>query len=140
MTKMGKVMIAFGLIWIFAWCIMGVYLGMGHQAYNVKMAELAEQGNLTDFWKTFSSWKGHTVPHSHALGTSFILILMALAFPYIEYSDRVKWITGLLLIIGVALFSISDWFKLVPLIMAGGILIIAMVLVGFIGALRGIKK
>ncbi|HHJ00622.1 hypothetical protein J7J59_03185 [Candidatus Aerophobetes bacterium] len=140
MTKMGKVMIAFGLIWIFAWCIMGVYLGMGHQAYNVKMAELAEQGNLTDFWKTFSSWKGHTVPHSHALCTSFILILMALAFPYIEYSDRVKWITGLLLIIGVALFSISDWFKLVPLIMAGGILIIAMVLVGFIGALRGIKK
>jgi len=140
MTKMGKVMIAVGLIWIFAWCIVGFYLGVGHQAYTSKMGELAEQGNLTEFWNTFSGWKSHAVAHSHALCTSFVLILVALAMPYIEFSDKTKWITGLLLIIGVVLAGIFDWFKIMPLMIVGDILIMAMVLVGFIGALRGIKK
>jgi len=140
MTKMGKVMIAFSLIWIFVWCIAGFYLGMTHLAYNNKMAELAKQGNLVDFWNTFSAWKHHSVAHAHAIGTSFILILIALVMPYIKFSDKVKWTIGLLLIIGVALYSIFDWFFFDPLLIAGGILIVAMVLVSFIGALRGIKK
>ena len=140
MTKMGKVMIALALLMIFAWCIVGLYLGIGHPAYNSKMAELAEQGNLIEFWNTFSSWKGHTVPHAHGIGTSFVLILIALSMPYIEFSDKTKWIIGLLLIIGVGLFGVSDWFKWIPLIKIGGALIVTMVLVSFIGALIGIKK
>ena len=140
MTKMGKVMIALALLMIFAWCIVGLQLGMGHHAYSSKMAELAEQGNLIEFWNTFSSWKGYTSAHSHALCTSFVLILIALAMPYIGFSDKIKWITGLLLIIGVGLFGISHWFTWIPLMIISGVLIIAMVLMSFIGALRGIKK
>jgi len=137
---MGKVMIALALLMIFAWCIVGLYLGIGHPAYNSKMAELAEQGNLTGFWDTFSSWKSRAAAHSHALCLSFLLILIALAMPYIGFSDKIKWIIGLLLIIGVGLFGVSDWFKWIPLIKIGGVLIITMVLVSFIGALIGIKK
>jgi len=140
MTKMGKVMIAVGLIWLFIWCLCGFYLGVLYEPYINEMKSLAEQGNLTGFWDTFSSWKSHAVAHSHALCFSFVLILIALSMPYIEFSDKTKCIIGLLLIIGVVLFGISDWFKLIPLIMIGGVLIVAMVLVSFIGVLRGIKK
>jgi len=67
-----------------------------------------------------------------------VLILIALAMPYMEFSDKVKWVNGILLIIGVVLAGIFDWFKFVPLMIVGDILIIAMVLVSFTGALKGI--
>jgi len=140
MTKMGKVMITFGLIWIFIWCVVGLSLGVGYKAYALKMGDFAEQGNLVEFWKTFSSWKSRSVAHSHALCITFVLILVALTMPYIKLADNIKWITGLLLIIGVVLASIFDWFKFLPLMIVGDILIIAMVLVSFIGALKGVKE
>ena len=140
MNKMAKVMIAFGLVWLFVWCLVGFIMGAGQAVYRDKMAELAKQGGLIEFWRTFSTHKSHSLAHSHALCNGFLLILVGLAMPYIAFSDKTKQVIGLLLIIGVVIFGIFDWFFFMPLLIVASILIIVTVLLSSIGALRGISK
>ena len=131
-----RVMIAVGLIWLFVWCLCGFYLGVLHEPYLKEMKSLAEEGNLTGFWQSFSSWKVKSSVHSHALCLSFLLILVGLAMPHIRFGNTLKLIFGTVLIVGVIISPIFQWFQIKPGMIIGNILIVAMVLAFFIGALR----
>lgn len=43
---MRKILIAFGLIWIFVWCGVGIYMGLQHESYIHEMEASAQGGNL----------------------------------------------------------------------------------------------
>ena len=134
--KIERVMITVGLILLFIWCLCGFYLGILHEPYLAEMKSLAEKGDLTGFWSAFSSWKANAVTHAHGIGFSFILLLVGLAMPHIRFGDKLKFIFGIVLMVGVVISPVFDWFKITPGMIAGNILIIAMVLAFFIGALR----
>jgi len=100
------------------------------------MKSLAEKGDLTGFWSAFSSWKPRAVTHAHGLCFSFLLLLARLAMPYIRFGNKLKWVFGTILMVGVVISPVFEWLKITPGMIAGNILIIAMVLAFFIGALR----
>jgi len=137
---MRKILIAFGLIWLFVWCVVGFYLGSQHLPHIQEMEKLAEDGNLLEFWSTMTVWKMNATIHSHALGFAFILILIALIMPDMRFSDRTKKILGALLILGVMLSGIFGWFLFMPLVLLGELLVVAMVLMSIIGIVRGLRK
>lgn len=134
--KIERVMITVGLIWLFIWCLCGFYLGILHEPYLNQMESLAEAGNLTGFWSAFSSWKANTVTHAHGIGFSFILLLVGLAMPHIRFGDKLKFIFGTVLMVGVVIAPVFEWFQIIPAMVIGEVLIIAMVLASLIGALR----
>ncbi len=134
---MRKILLAFGLFWVFLWCLVGFYIGAQHIPHIQKMETLAREGNLVGFWSTMNMWKLHASIHSHALGFSFILILVALVMPELGFSDRTKKVLGILLIVGVVLSTIFGWFLFLPLVLLGELLVVAMVLVSFLGIMRG---
>ncbi|MBC7189601.1 hypothetical protein H5U35_05240 [Candidatus Aerophobetes bacterium] len=134
--KTDKIMIAVGLILLFLWCLCGFYLGVLHEPYLSEMKSLAEEGNLTGFWETFSSWKIKSSAHAHALCLSFLLILVGLSMPHIRFGNTLKLVFGTVLIVGVVISPISQWFEIKPGMIIGDILIVAMLLASFIGVLR----
>ena len=134
--KIERVIIAVGLILLFLWSLCGFYLGALHEPYLNEMKSLAEEGNLTSFWQSFSSWKVKSSVQSHALCLSFLLILVGLAMPHIRFGNTLKLTFGIILIIGVIILPIFQWFQIKPGMIIGNILIVAMVLAFFIGALR----
>ena len=136
---MRRIMIAFGLIWIFVWCGVGFYLGSQHLPHIQYMERLAQEGNLVEFWSTMNMWKLRASSHSHALAFASILILVALVLPDMRFSDRTKNVLGILLIAGVVLSSIFGWFLFLPLVVLGELLVVAMVLMSFIGIMRGLR-
>jgi len=134
---MRRILIAFGLIWLFVWSVVGFYLGAQHLPHIEEMETLAEDGNLVDFWSTMTAWKSSASIHSHALGFACILILVALVLPDMRFSDRTKKILGVLLMLGVLLSGIFAWFLFMPLVLVGELLVVAMILMSFIGVMRG---
>lgn len=137
---MRKILIAFGLIWLFVWCVAGFYLGSQHLPHIQEMEKLAEEGNLAEFWSTMTVWKLSASGHSHALGFAIILILVALVMPDMRFSDKSKGILGMLLILGVLISGIFGWFLFLPLVLVGELLVVAMVLMSFIGVIRGLSS
>ena len=133
---MRKILIAFGLIWLFVWCVIGFYLGSQHLPHIQEMEKLAEDGNLVEFWSTMTVWKLSASSHSHALGFACILILVALVMPDMRFSDKTKKILGVLLMLGVLLSGIFGWFLFLPLVLVGELLVVAMILMSFIGIIR----
>jgi hypothetical protein len=137
---MRKILIAFGLIWVFVWCGAGFYLGSQHMPHIQEMERLAQEGNLEEFWSTMNNWNLHASSHSHALGFTTLLILVALVMPDMRFSDRAKEVLGTLLIVGVVLSTIFGWVLFLPLVLLGEILVVAMVLMSFIGIMRGLRE
>ena len=137
---MRKVLIAFGLIWVFVWCGVGFYLGPQYIPHVREMEKLAQEGNLVEFWSTWNAWKMHATSHAHALCLSFLVIIVALVMPDMRFSDKTKKILGVLLIVGVVLSSIFEWFHFLPLRVPGEILVVAMVLMGSIGIIKGLRE
>ena len=105
-----------------------------------EMEKLAQEGNLEEFWSTMNAWKMHATSHSHALCFASLLILVALVMPDMRFSDRAKKVLGVLLIVGVVLSTIFGWFHFLPLIVLGETLVVAMVLMSFIGIMRGLRE
>jgi len=136
---MRKILIAFGLIWVFVCCGVGFFLGSQHLPHIQEMEKLAREGNLVEFWSTMNVWKLHASSHSHALGFAFILVLVALVMPDMRFTERAKKVLGVLLVVGVVLSTIFGWFLFLPLVLLGEILIVAMVLMSFIGIMRGLR-
>jgi len=132
-----KVMISFALFWICLWCICGVYLGMTRQAFAQDMGQIAASGDLAAFWRAWSSAKAETTAHSHALCASFVLMLIGLAMPYMGYSEPMKWVVGVCLIVAVVLSSVFQWLGVLPPMMIGNLLLVVMVLVSLAGAVMG---
>ena len=137
---MRKILIAFGLIWVFVWCGVGYYLGSQHMPHIQEMEKLAQEGNLVEFWNTMNVWKLRASSHSHALGFTSLLILVALVMPDMRFSDRAKKVLGILLIVGVVLSTIFGWFLFLPLVLLGEVLVVSMVLMSFIGIMRGLRE
>ena len=137
---MRKILIAFGLIWVFVWCGVGFYLGSQHMPHIQEMEKLAQEGNLVEFWNTMNVWKLRASSHSHALGFTSLLILVALVMPDMRFSDRAKKVLGILLIVGVVLSTIFGWFLFLPLVLLGEVLVVSMVLMSFIGIMRGLRE
>ncbi len=135
MSNVGKSMVAFGLLWILVWCLVGFYVGSQHEVYLDDMEELASAGKLGEYWTTFKDWKAHSVAHSHALYTAFIAVLAGLVMPYMGLSAKIKWLTAIVMCIGVILASVFSWFLIIPILMAGEILIAVAILISFIGVL-----
>jgi len=138
---MKKFLIAFGLIWIFLWCVFGLYLGaVQHDPYVEKMGSFANEGNFSEFWNAQFWWSSQSSAHAHALCYSFILIIIALVLPEMKYSEKMKKVIGILLTIGVILASVCGWLAIKALMAMGAFLIIASVLMGFIGIIQGSKE
>jgi hypothetical protein len=129
---MRKILIAFGLIWVFVWCGAGFYLGSQHMPHIQEMERLAQEGNLEEFWSTMNNWNLHA--------SRTLLILVALVMPDMRFSDRAKEVLGTLLIVGVVLSTIFGWVLFLPLVLLGEILVVAMVLMSFIGIMRGLRE
>jgi len=87
-----------------------------------------------------NAWKMQASGHSHALSFAFLMIMVALVMPDMRFSDRSKKVLGVLLILGVLLSGIFGWFHFLPLIVLGEFLIVAMVLMSFIGIVRGLRE
>ena len=51
-------------------------------------------------------------------------------------TDKQKRLLGLIFILGVMVYSVSQYFKLTALMSVGGIVIIAMLVMAFLGTLR----
>jgi len=105
-----------------------------------EMEKLAQEGNLVEFWNTMNVWKLRASSHSHALGFTSLLILVALVMPDMRFSDRAKKVLGILLIVGVVLSTIFGWFLFLPLVLLGEVLVVSMVLMSFIGIMRGLRE
>lgn len=60
--------------------------------------------------------------------------------PDMRFSDRAKKVLGLLLIVGVVLSTIFGWFLFLPLVVLGEFLVVAMVLMSFVGVMRGLGE
>jgi len=80
---------------------------------------------LAGFWSAFSSWKHRAVTHAHGIGFSFLPLLAGLAMPYIRLVSRLKWIFGTILMVGVVISPVFEWFKITPGMIADNILIIS---------------
>jgi len=120
--------------------ILGFYLGSQHMPHIQEMEKLAQEGNLVEFWNTMNVWKLRASSHSHALGFTSLLILVALVMPDMRFSDRAKKVLGILLIVGVVLSTIFGWFLFLPLVLLGEVLVVSMVLMSFIGIMRGLRE
>lgn len=140
MSKIGKVMITVGLLWLLVGCIYGLYLTQLQGSFVNEMKTLAEKGDLVEFWKTFRAWKIKCIlSHDHILCFSYILILTGLAMPYIRFGENLKTLLGLLLIVSAIMSPIFVLvFKFKPGMVIANILITAIVLVYAIGALIGL--
>ena len=76
---MKKLLIAFGLIWIFIWSVYGLFLGAVMHNEGVANMEAADKGgDLPQFWQTGHWWKGQTVNHTHTICFAFVMIFVAL--------------------------------------------------------------
>jgi hypothetical protein len=138
---MRKTLIAFGLVWLFVWCAIGMLLGSKHLAYIAELETLAKNGEHVKFVQTWQDWKTRTVNHSHALNFSFLAILVGLIMPEIGFSDRGKKAIAYALILGTVLTGIFSWYvRVLPLMGLGNILITIAVLASAIGFIRGSKK
>ena len=137
---MREILIAFGLIWVFVWCGVGFYLGSQHTPHIQEMEKLAQEGNLVEFWNTMNAWNMQTSSHAHALCFASLMILVALVMPDMRFSNRAKRVLGILLIVGVVSSTIFGWFHILPLVVPGEILIVAMVMMSCIGIMRGVRE
>ena len=137
---MRKILIAFGLILVFVWCIAGFYIGSQHMLHNQELDKIAQEGNLLEFWRSTNAWNMRSSCHSHALCFASILILVALVMPDMKLSDKAKTVMGVLLIVGVLSSTIFMWFHILPLVVPGEFLLVAMVFMSFVGILRGLKS
>jgi hypothetical protein len=60
--------------------------------------------------------------------------------PDMDFSDKAKEVLGILLIVGVVLSTLFGWFLFPPLVVLGELLVVAMVLMSFIGVMRGLRE
>lgn len=138
--RMRKILFAFGLLWILLWCIVGIYLGIQHESYIKDMEKFAQANDLSKFWDTQNAWKTKTSSHSHALCLSFLLLLMTLILPYMGLSDKLKNILGVILIVGVVLASVFEWFAVIPLMVIGELLVIIAIVISLIGVIKRVEE
>ena len=134
---MRKFLIAFGLIWIFIWSVYGLFLGIMKQTEwleNMKSAALGS--DLPQFLQSWTWWKGQTVNHTHTICFAFLIILVALILPEMKYSEKVKKTQGILLTSGVVIHGIFSFIVFQPLMILGAVLILASVLMSFIGIIQ----
>lgn len=132
-----KGMILFGLFWLFVWCAVGLYLGAQHGDHGLEMLTMAQDGDLEGYWQQWEDWKGRAVSHTHGLCLATLVLILALLLPFMGYSDLVKGIMGGLFILGSILQPVFGWFDIVVGMVMGASLILAMLLMAFIGMIKG---
>jgi len=133
---MQKKLIAFGLIWLLLFCVVGFVIGIQHADYTEEIEEIAAENNLEEYWASWSDWKAQAVSHAHALCFATIAILLGLIIPLINFGESTINVMGWLLIIGVILASVFELYKVLPLMVIGHLLIMIALVIAIIGAFK----
>jgi len=123
---------------LFAWCFVGLYLGVKHESYFEELESSAKKGKLPDYFSIWSAWKLHAGAHGHALLLALICIVVALIMPQMGFGDMANNILGTLLIVGTVLASIAHWFYFRPLMALGSVLFLIGILMSIIGFIKGL--
>lgn len=134
---MKRLLIKIGALVYFIGCVLGIVLGVRHEAYLKQMEEITKKGNLVEFWEAMAKWKSATVAHAHILCLATLLLLAGLLLSELK-GEKLKKIGGTILIIGVALSIIFNSLLLnfIPLMAIGEILVTVAVLFVFLSALN----
>lgn len=135
---MNTVLSVFGLCSLFAWSLVGGYLGHKHESHLKELESSAKKGSLADYFSTWSVWKTHAGSHGHALLQALICIIVALIIPQMGFGDLAINILGVLLIVGSVVASIAHWFYFIPLMALGSALFSAGILMSIIGFVTGL--
>jgi len=132
------VLTVFGLCSLFAWSLVGMFLGHAHESHLKELESSAKKGNLADYFSRWSTWKTHAGSHGHALLQALICIIVALIIPQMGFGDMAINILGVLLIVGSIVASIAHWFYFIPLIALGNVLFLIGILMSTVGFIRGL--
>ena len=135
---MNTVLSVFGLCSLFAWSLVGLYLGLKHESHLKELESSAKKGNLADYFSTWSVWKTHAGAHGHALLQALICIIVALILPQMGFADMAIIVLGVLLIVGTVVASIAHWFYFIPLMGLGSVLFLIGILMSIIGFIKGL--
>ncbi|MCP3922173.1 MAG: hypothetical protein GY714_06260 [Desulfobacterales bacterium] len=137
--KMKKYLILFGLIWIILWCLTGLYHGIIHESYAEIMLRFAKKGDLVNYWQTWRDWKWNSTVHSHGISFSFLVIFLGHIWPDIKLSEKIKNISGVSAIIGIAMAGIFGTLNILFLDGIGDLLLLGAFMVCTFGYFRGLK-
>lgn len=135
---MNTVLSVFGLCSLFAWSLLGLYLGLKHESHLKELESSAKKGTLADYFSIWSAWKTRAGTHSHAMLQALVCVIVALIIPQMGFGDMAINILGILLIVGTVVASIAHWFYFIPLIGLGSVLFLIGILMSTIGFIRGL--
>ncbi len=135
---MGTVLSVFGLCYLFVWSVVGLFLGIKHDAHVRALESSAKKGSLQDFFGEWSKWKLHAGSHAHAPLLALICIIIGLIMPQMILADTIKTVLVVLLIVGTILSSIAHWFYFKPVLGLGAVLFLVGLFMSIMGFIRGL--
>ncbi len=128
MSVSRRILLIWGMIWLFLWLLPGMYLGP-----RVEEIFKAQPGYFLFHLRG---------THSHALGLSFLVLIMGLVQPLLGLSERAKSFVAVALCFGTLLMPVGIVLEVahkgagMALAVIGGILITIPTLVYLIGVIR----
>lgn len=137
---MKKTILLFGLLWVFLYCLFGLYLGMRFSPIMQSLQAASMQGDLAQFWAVYHDWNEIQSIHTHGLGFGILTVLLAIIWDEIKLSSKGKNAIGIILISGIIINSVFSFIKVVPALVLGDILIIAAILLSLVGVFNKWKE
>jgi hypothetical protein len=87
-------LIAFGFSWMLVAALIGLYLGVRHEAHGLGLARDAESGNLIEYHRRFDAYKWRSSIHAHAMLFSLSSIVVGIVMPRTGLGDAgQQWLT-----------------------------------------------
>ncbi|ATW27845.1 hypothetical protein [Candidatus Formimonas warabiya] len=135
---MRRYLIAYGLLWVFLYCLHGLYLGSLYGDVIGALYGTAGQGDLKTFWSTLNGWNTIQGVHAHGMGLAILVLLVAGVWEEIYFSPRSKTYLGTLWMIGITLHSVANLLRVIPALVLGDLIVMGCVAASFAGVVRGL--
>lgn len=135
---MDPVLAAFGLCWMCAAALLGLSLGVRHDAWLGKLAALAENGRLLEYHREFIDYRSRVTVHAHAFLFSVVCVAVSVVPKGPTFGPRLADALAWTFIAGTVTWSIGAMARFRPLMALGDFAFLAALLATAFGLLRGL--
>lgn len=133
---MGEILVIFGFFWMVSAALIGLYLGVIHDAHLETLEDIAREGTLAAYHQRLDSYKWRVTVHAHAFLFSLVVVLIGLVIHKTNFSDTVINAITYGLIAAPVLWTIGGIKRIKPLMGIGDLLL----LLGIVSTLVGLTK
>lgn len=128
----------FGVAWMSISAVLGLYLGIRHEAHEGALGRLAEEGKLAEYHRLQGDFRGRVTVHAHGFLFALVCIALAQAMRGMGYPPRVIDGLAIALMGATAVWSVAAYLRIRPLMGAADFVFLGALLVAAVGLVRGL--